>query len=259
MLPFFLCSATAGQIADESDKARLIRLIKLLEIPVMLAAAGGVLAGSPTVLLALLFMMGIQAAFFGPLKYAILPDILRPGELLLGNALVEAGTFIAILLGTIAGMLIATQHGAAAVAGLIIAVALAAWAASWGIPHTSARRRGTAAARWRLIATTARVIRQAAQRTRAVPRDARDLVVLAGGRGLPVAVPGLCPLHPRRGRGGRDLVPDVVFDRHRVRLAALQPAPRGASSARGSCPGGRSGSASSRSISGSPARRRRAP
>src|SRR6266481_9248119 len=62
MLPFFLCSATAGQIADESDQARLIRLIKLLEIPVMLAAAGGVLAGSETVLLALLFTMGIQAA-----------------------------------------------------------------------------------------------------------------------------------------------------------------------------------------------------
>src|SRR6266481_8743646 len=133
MLPFFLCSATAGQIADESDKARLIRLIKLLEIPVMLAAAGGVLAGSETVLLALLFTMGIQAAFFGPLKYAILPDLLAPGELLLGNALVEAGTFLAILLGTIAGVLIATRHGAAVVAVLIIAVALAAWTASLAI------------------------------------------------------------------------------------------------------------------------------
>ena len=65
-------------IADESDKAWLIRLIKLLEIPVMLAAAAGVLAGNPAVLLALLFVMGIQAAFFGPLKYAILPDILPP-------------------------------------------------------------------------------------------------------------------------------------------------------------------------------------
>lgn len=161
MLPFFLCSASAGQIADESDKAWLIRLVKLLEIPVMLAAAGGVLGGSPVLLLGLLLVMGVQAAFFGPLKYAILPDILRPGELLLGNALVEAGTFVAILLGTIAGMLIATQHGAPVVAGLIVAVALAAWGASWGIPHTSpaARHRG---GRWRLIAATRRVIRQAA-------------------------------------------------------------------------------------------------
>src|SRR5438445_785255 len=86
----------------------------------------------------------LGSRFFGPLKYAILPDVLAPGELLLGNALVEAGTFIAILLGTIAGMLVATRHGSAAVAGLIIAVALVAWAASWGIPHTSpaARRSG---------------------------------------------------------------------------------------------------------------------
>jgi acyl-[acyl-carrier-protein]-phospholipid O-acyltransferase / long-chain-fatty-acid--[acyl-carrier-protein] ligase len=162
MLPFFLCSATAGQIADESDKAWLIRLIKLIEIPVMLAAAAGVLAGSATVLLALLFVMGIVAAFFGPLKYAILPDLLAPEELLLGNAMVEAGTFIAILLGTIAGMLIATRHGSAAVAGLIVAVALAAWAVSRQIPPTTpAAPRG--AARWNLFGATARVIRQAAQ------------------------------------------------------------------------------------------------
>jgi MFS family permease len=162
MLPFFLCSATAGQIADESDKSQLIRLIKLIEIPVMLAAAAGVLAGSATVLLALLFAMGIVAAFFGPLKYAILPDLLAPEELLLGNALVEAGTFIAILLGTIAGMLIATRHGSAAVAWLIVAVALAAWAASRRIPPTTPAARG-GAAHWDPFAATVRVIRQAAQ------------------------------------------------------------------------------------------------
>src|SRR5713226_7107390 len=133
MLPFFLCSATAGQLADATDKAWLIRLIKLVEIPVMVAAAAGVLAGSTTVLLALLFAMGIQAAFFGPLKYAILPDLLARDELLLGNALIEAGTFLAILLGTIAGVLIATRHGAAAVAALIVVVALTAWIASLAI------------------------------------------------------------------------------------------------------------------------------
>jgi acyl-[acyl-carrier-protein]-phospholipid O-acyltransferase/long-chain-fatty-acid--[acyl-carrier-protein] ligase len=161
MLPFFLCSATAGQIADEQDKAWLIRLIKLIEVPVMLAAAGGVLAGSATVLLILLFVMGIQAAFFGPLKYAIVPDLLGAEELLLGNALVEAGTFIAILLGTIAGMLIATRHGAAAVAALIVTVSLAAWSASQGIPRiTSAARREQL--RWNLLATSARVVRHAA-------------------------------------------------------------------------------------------------
>jgi acyl-[acyl-carrier-protein]-phospholipid O-acyltransferase / long-chain-fatty-acid--[acyl-carrier-protein] ligase len=162
MLPFFLCSATAGQIADESDKAWLIRMIKLIEIPVMLAAAGGVLTGTAAVLLALLFAMGIVAAFFGPLKYAILPDLLPPEELLLGNALVEAGTFIAILLGTIAGMVIATRHGSAAVAGLIVAVALAAWGASRQIPPTTPAARGRAA-RWNLFGATVRVLRRAAQ------------------------------------------------------------------------------------------------
>ena len=160
MLPFFLFSATAGQLADAMDKAWLIRLIKLMEIPVMLAAAGGVLAGSATVLLALLFAMGVQAAFFGPLKYAILPDLLTLDELLLGNALVEAGTFLAILLGTIAGVLIATRHGAVAVAGLIVIVALAAWTASLAIPRTGAADPDSAV-RWNLFNATARVIRQA--------------------------------------------------------------------------------------------------
>src|SRR6266550_4077623 len=136
ILPFFLCSASAGALADGSDKAWLARIIKLVEIAVMLVAAAGVIAGSTVVLLALLFAMGVEAAFFGPIKYAILPDLLAPHELLLGNALVEAGTFLAILLGTIAGMLIATGHGEIAVAALIMLVAIAAWAASLMIPST---------------------------------------------------------------------------------------------------------------------------
>jgi acyl-[acyl-carrier-protein]-phospholipid O-acyltransferase/long-chain-fatty-acid--[acyl-carrier-protein] ligase len=161
ILPFFLCSATAGQIADESDKALLIRLIKLVEIGVMLAAAGGIIAGSEAVLLALLTAMGVLAAFFGPLKYAILPDLLMSEELLLGNALVEAGTFLAILLGTIAGTAIALHHGAALVAGLILVVALGAWAASLFIPPTGAAA-PPSERRWNLFAVTAEIIREAA-------------------------------------------------------------------------------------------------
>jgi acyl-[acyl-carrier-protein]-phospholipid O-acyltransferase / long-chain-fatty-acid--[acyl-carrier-protein] ligase len=164
ILPFFLGSATAGQLADQHDKAWLIRLIKLTEIALMLAAAAGVVAGSSTTLLALLCVMGIEAAFLGPLKYAILPDLLAPHELLLGNALVEAGTFIAILLGTIAGVLIAGRHGAALVAALIVLVALAAWATSLAIPATS-----PAAPRsrleWNLLAATTQVMREAARET----------------------------------------------------------------------------------------------
>jgi MFS family permease len=164
ILPFFLCSATAGQLADQHDKAWLIRVIKVSEVALMLAAAAGVLAGSASTLLALLCVMGIEAAFLGPLKYAILPDLLAPHELLLGNALVEAGTFVAILLGTIAGVLIAGRHGAALVAGLIVLVALAAWMTSLAIPATA-----PAAARsplqWNLFQATARVVREAARET----------------------------------------------------------------------------------------------
>jgi len=161
IFPFFLCSATAGQLADQHDKAWLIRLIKLTEIALMLAAAAGVLVGGTTILLVLLCVMGIEAAFLGPLKYAILPDLLAPRELLLGNALVEAGTFVAILLGTIAGVLIAGRHGAVVVAGIIVAAAFAAWAASLAIPRTSPAAPRTRQ-QWNLFAATARVIRAAA-------------------------------------------------------------------------------------------------
>lgn len=162
ILPFFLGSATAGQLADQGDKARFARLIKLVEIPVMLAAAGFVLAGSVAALMAVLFVMGVEAAFFGPVKYAILPDLLAPAELVLGNALVEAGTFLAILFGTIAGTLITAPHGAAAVALLIVAVAAAALAASLFIPATGAAA-APRRARWNLFAATAGILREAAQ------------------------------------------------------------------------------------------------
>ena len=161
ILPFFLCSATAGQLADQHDKAALIRLIKLSEIALMLAAAAGIVAASTGLLLAILTAMGVEAALFGPLKYAILPDLLAPHELLLGNALVEAGTFIAILFGTIAGVLIAGRRGALVVAALILVVALAAWGASLMIPPTGAAA-ARSPVRWNLLAATARVIREAA-------------------------------------------------------------------------------------------------
>jgi hypothetical protein len=105
--------------------------------------------------------MGIAAAAFGPLKYAILPDLLAPGELVPGNALVEGGTYLAILLGTIAGVLIAGRHGAALVALLIVAVALAAWALSRLIPPTGAAS-PEGSVNWNLFAATSRVVRAAA-------------------------------------------------------------------------------------------------
>jgi acyl-[acyl-carrier-protein]-phospholipid O-acyltransferase / long-chain-fatty-acid--[acyl-carrier-protein] ligase len=160
ILPFFLCSATAGQLADQHDKARLIRLIKLGEIALMTIAAAAVLAHSTTMLLVVLSAMGVAAAFLGPLKYAILPDLLAVRELVVGNALMEAGTFVAILFGTIAGVLIAGRHGTALVAALILAVALAAWGTSRKIPATN-RAAPKSALEWNLVAATTRVLREA--------------------------------------------------------------------------------------------------
>lgn len=107
ILPFFLFSATAGQLADKYDKAGLARLSKLLEIAIMGIAAFGFWLHSLGWLLAALFLLGLQSTLFGPVKYAILPQHLREDELVGGNALIEAGTFVAILIGTLAGGLLA--------------------------------------------------------------------------------------------------------------------------------------------------------
>lgn len=107
ILPFFLFSASAGQLADKFDKARLARLVKVLEMGIMVLAALGFYLHSFWVLMAALFLLGCHSALFGPVKYAILPQHLREDELVGGNALVEAGTFISILLGTLTGGLLA--------------------------------------------------------------------------------------------------------------------------------------------------------
>ena len=106
ILPFMLFSATAGQLADKLEKSRLIRWIKLFEIAIMAIAALGFWWQSIPLLFTALALLGIHSTLFGPVKYAILPQHLRPEELIGGNGLVEMGTFVAILLGTIAGGLV---------------------------------------------------------------------------------------------------------------------------------------------------------
>jgi len=136
IFPFFLFSAHAGQLADKYDKAWLIRILKLTEIIIMVFAAAGFLVGSVWFLLAVLFLMGAQSTYFGPIKYGILPEQLKTEELIAGNAWVQTGTFIAILLGTVAGELILTDAGIYIVSGGIIVVALAGWVAARFIPST---------------------------------------------------------------------------------------------------------------------------
>ncbi|HOG03903.1 MAG TPA: MFS transporter, partial [Accumulibacter sp.] len=139
ILPFFLFSATAGQLADKYDKAKLARLVKLLEIVIMGVAWLGFSMHSLEVLLAALFLLGLHSTLFGPVKYAILPQQLRENELVGGNALVEAGTFVAILIGTLAGGLLAGAAGHpswVAYAGLVIAAL--GYLCSRGIPAAPA-------------------------------------------------------------------------------------------------------------------------
>ncbi|WP_204247790.1 acyl-[ACP]--phospholipid O-acyltransferase [Kiloniella litopenaei] len=139
ILPFFLFSAIAGQIADKFEKSRLIRLTKYLEIIIMGLASYGFLTNAPTYLMVVLFLMGTQSAFFGPLKYSILPDHMRDEELIGANGLVEAGTFLSILIGTIiGGIVILTEDGLTTVSLLIIALSLIGLATSYFIPRAEA-------------------------------------------------------------------------------------------------------------------------
>ncbi|PJG43576.1 acyltransferase [Acinetobacter tandoii] len=103
ILPYFIFSATAGQIADKYERASLVRGIKILEIIIMLIGSAGFLLGHIWLLLLALFLMGTHSTFFGPIKYAILPEILKPNELMSGNALFQSGTSMAILIGMILG------------------------------------------------------------------------------------------------------------------------------------------------------------
>ncbi len=103
ILPFFLFSATAGQIAEKFEKSALIRKIKIFEIIVMMFAAIGFYLNNIWFLLFVLFLMGFQSSLFGPIKYSILPQHLKDSELLGGNGLVEMGTFLSIIIGTVIG------------------------------------------------------------------------------------------------------------------------------------------------------------
>jgi MFS family permease len=121
ILPFFLFSALSGQLADDHDKARLIRIIKLAEIGIMILGGAGLMLANIPLMLAAVGLMGVHSTFFGPIKYAILPQHLRKDEVLGGTGLVEAGTYIAILGGTILAGLLAAAPAIAAAATVGIA------------------------------------------------------------------------------------------------------------------------------------------
>src|SRR5215831_1236026 len=134
--PFFILSALGGQLADKFDKARVAERIKLAEIPVAAIAAVGFFLHSVPILFIAVAMFGIIGALFGPVKYGILPEKLTTNELAAGNALVEGATFLAILLGTIAGSLAVTHaKSAALIVIIIISLAVVCWLCARMIPR----------------------------------------------------------------------------------------------------------------------------
>ncbi len=163
ILPFFLFSATAGQLADKYEKSRLITLTVTLELAVMGIGAAGFFLHSLPLLLTALFLGGVQSTLFGPVKYAILPQHLKPAELIGGNALVETGTSIAILAGMIVGGWMASQPGwgIAGIAILTCALSAAGIALSRFIPHSPPADPGLAI-NWNPAQETWRILRSAA-------------------------------------------------------------------------------------------------
>ncbi|MEK9658264.1 MAG: MFS transporter [bacterium] len=140
ILPFFLFSATAGKLADKYEKSRLIRHIKWVEIVLMIAATVAFYAHSVTGLMIILFGLGTQSSFFGPLKYGILPEHLRKTELISGNAWISSATFLAILLGTLTGgLLILAQNGIGIISSIILTCSIIGYLSSLAIPHTQAQ------------------------------------------------------------------------------------------------------------------------
>lgn len=139
IVPFFLFSGFAGMLADKFPKHQLIRILKTTEIAIVLAACVALVSHHASAMLVLLFLLGTQSAFFGPTKYAVLPELLDESELMAGNGMVEAGTFIMILLGTIlGGLLILQPNGTWVVGGGMLAVSIiGAWTA-FRVPATQA-------------------------------------------------------------------------------------------------------------------------
>jgi len=140
ILPFLLFSASAGQLADKFDKARMARYVKVLEIAIMLVAATGWMTHTLWLLIVGIVGMGFHSTMFGPVKYAYLPQHLRPDELMGGNGLIEMGTFVGILLGEVLGATLVVQKswGIELVAGGTIAFAAIGWLISLRIPVSPA-------------------------------------------------------------------------------------------------------------------------
>ena len=159
ILPFFLFSATAGQIADKYEKSQIIRLVKVFEITIMLFASAGFFLHNIWLLAAALFMMGMHSTLFGPVKYSYLPQHLKEYELIGGNGMVEMGSFVAILLGQVLGAWLATvAHHELFTSTAIVLIAVLGYWTSRGVPNSPAAD-STLKINWNPITETIRNVK----------------------------------------------------------------------------------------------------
>jgi acyl-[acyl-carrier-protein]-phospholipid O-acyltransferase/long-chain-fatty-acid--[acyl-carrier-protein] ligase len=162
--PFFLFSALAGELADRYERARLLQVLKAAELATVLAAVAALFTDSLALCFVALFALGAQATFSSPVRYALLPQHLRPDELIDGNALLEGGTFLSILIGTIGGSVAVAVDYGVAIAGLVlICCAIGGFAASLFVPDAPAPSPGLRLSRNPVAATVA-IVRHAAGR-----------------------------------------------------------------------------------------------
>ena len=207
ILPYALFSSLAGELADRSVMAGLIRWVKLFEIGLMVLGSVGFLTADPWLLMAVLFGLGVHSTFFGPVKYAILPVQLREGELVGGNGLIEAGTFLAILIGTIAGGgLVLLDGGAWIVSAAGIAVAVLGYAASRGIVRTPPASPGLALD-WNIWRGTAGILRL----SRANPEVWRAVLAISWFWTVGATVLSQFPVLARDVLGGNGAVVTVLL------------------------------------------------
>ncbi|MGF6094203.1 MFS transporter [Pseudomonas sp. 18175] len=171
ILPFFLFSALAGQFGEKFNKDALIRAIKIGEIVIMAVGATGFLTNHLELMLLALFAMGTHSALFGPVKYSIMPQALHEDELVGGNGLVEMGTFLAILAGTIgAGIMMSSTHYAPVVSVAIVGVAVLGYLASRSIPRAAASTPGLRL-NWNIFSESWATLRLGLGQTPAVSRS----------------------------------------------------------------------------------------
>lgn len=199
ILPFFLFSALAGQLADTIEKTRVIRMVKTAEIFIMIFGAIGIYTHNIPMMLAALFAMGVHSTFFGPIKYAILPQHLKEDEVLGGTGLVEAGTYLAILGGTIAGGII---PGHVAGIGIIIVAVLGRVTAQSVPPAPPESDAPTAKMDWNIFRSSWRLVRD----TMHIPRLFLAIMAISFFWGVGAVLGSIFPPMVKNAIGGDNTV-----------------------------------------------------